>query len=200
MMNKNLLALSLIAALAAVPSVSMAAQTHGDFFVNAQAGQSVLRGMTASNDTSTGSALNVGYRWNLSPTLQLGVEAGYANMGSYSDSDAITKVDGKLSGNTIGITSKFLLGRNWYMSLDGGYFAAKQRISGSGRAYVPGWGYAPFSYSESHTKADSYFTFGVGYDFNKHVGIGFTASSFGDKDKQFDLTSNLYAVDLEVRF
>ncbi len=200
MMNKNILALALVAAFAAVPTASKAAQTHGQFFINAQAGRSVLRGMTAANDTSTGSALNVGYRWNLSPTLQLGVEAGYANMGSYSDSDAYTSVKGKLSGNTFGITSKFMLGRNWYMNLDGGYFAAKQRINGTGNVYVPDFGNVPFSYSRNHTKGSYYFTAGVGYDFTKHIGLGFNLSDFHDKDSQFDLSSALYAVDLEVRF
>lgn len=198
-MTKKILALSLIAAFAAAPAVSLAAQPAGDFFINGQVGQSYLRGMTASNDTATGSSFNAGYRWNINPTLQFGVEAGYANTGTYSDSAYATTVKGQLEGTTIGVTSRFLFGNNWYMNLDGGYFSAKQKVSGSGSVYTV-FGSVPFSYSESHTMGSYYVSMGFGYNFNKHVSLGVNASEYGDKDSQFDLTSNLYGVDLEVRF
>ena len=197
-MNKKILALSLVAAFA-MPAMAMAANSTPHWFVNGQIGQSKLRGMTASNDTSTGTDFNVGYRWDVGPTIQLGVEAGYADLGKYSDSSYNTNVQGKLSGNTIGITSRFLFGSHWYMNLDGGYFAAKQQIDGNGLLFT-GYNTYAYNYHSSHTKGSSYVTLGFGYDFNRNVSLGVNVSNFDDKDSQFDLTSGLYGVSPEVRF
>lgn len=193
-MNKKIIALSLIAAVAAVPAVSFAAPP-GNGFISGQIGQSTLQGMSASNDTATGSALMGGYRWDINPQFQLGVEGGYANIGKFSDSYNGTNVDGKLDGWLVGATGKLNFTPNWYMSFEGGYFDAHQKASGS--SFV---GNSLVSYSQTHTKGSWYSGVGFGYDFTNNVGLGLNYNYFADKDGQLDLSSNMVSVRMEVRF
>ncbi len=193
-MNRKILALSLVTAFAAIPAVSFAAPP-GNGFISGQIGQSTLEGMTASNDTATGSALIGGYRWNVAPQFQFGVEGGYANIGKYSDSYYGTNVSGKLDGWLVGATGKVNFTPNWYLSFEGGYFDARQKINGT--TFV---GPNLVGYSQSHSKGSWYSGIGVGYDFSNNVGLGLNYNRFEDKDGQFDLSSNMLAVRMEVRF
>jgi opacity protein-like surface antigen len=193
-MNKKILALSLIAAAAAVPAASFAAPP-GNAFISGQIGQSTLQGMSASNDTATGSAFMGGYRWDINPQFQLGAEAGYANIGKFSDSYYGTNVDAKLDGWLVGATGKLNFTPNWFMSFEGGYFGARQRASGS--TFVAG---NLVSASQSHTKGSWYTGVGFGYDFSNNVGLGLNYNYFADKDGQLDLSSNMVSLRMEVRF
>lgn len=199
-MNKKMLALSTTAAMAAMPAICMAA-TPGNWFVSGQVGQSRLQGMTANNDTATGSAVMAGYRWDMNPQFQLGAEVGYANIGKFSDSttgiDTISTVDGKLDGYLAGVTGKLNFTPNWYMSFEGGYFDARQKINAS-LTILP---MTTSSYSTSnHTKGSFYSGIGFGYDFGNNVGLGLDYNYFADKDSQYDLSSSMLSLRLEVRF
>jgi opacity protein-like surface antigen len=194
-MNRKILALSLITACMAMPAVSMAANGYGQGFISGQIGQSRLQGMSASNDTATGSALIGGYRWNMGPQFQFGIEGGYANIGKFSDSYYGTNVDGKLEGYLVGATGKLNFTPNWYMSFEGGYFDAKQKASGT--TFVGG---SPVYYSQSHTKGSWYSGIGFGYDFSNNVSLGMNYNYFGDNDNQLDLSSDMVALRMEVRF
>lgn len=194
-MNKKMLALSLIAAFAAAPAVSLAATPPGNWFISGQVGQSRLQGMSASNDTATGSAFMAGYRWDITPQFQLGAEGGYANIGKFSDSYYGTNVDGKLQGYLVGATGKLNFTPNWYMSFEGGYFDAKQKTSGT--TFI---GNTLVSYSDSHTKGSWYSGIGFGYDFSNNVSLGMNYNYFGDKDGPIDLSSDMLSLRMEVRF
>ncbi len=196
MMNRKILALSLTAALAAAPVACFAAQP-GNGFISGQIGQSRLQGMSASNDTATGSAIIAGYRWDLSPTFQLGAEAGYTNIGKFSDSSSFsTTANGKLDGWLAGVTGKLNFTPNWYMSFEGGYFDARQKVSGTTLIPID----TRVQYSTNHTKSSWYSGIGFGYDFTNNVGLGLNYNYFADKDSQFDLSSNMVSVRMEVRF
>jgi OOP family OmpA-OmpF porin len=130
-MNKKMLALSMVAALAAIPAASMAAPPDGNWFISGQVGESQLQGMSATNDTATGSAFMAGYRWNINPMFQLGAEAGYANTGTFKDTYNGTTANAKLEGMLAGVTGKVNFTPNWYLNFEGGFFNAKQTTSGT---------------------------------------------------------------------
>jgi len=193
-MNKKMLALSMTAALAAVPAISMAA-TPGNWFISGQVGESNLQGMSATNDTATGSAFMAGYRWDLNPMFQLGAEIGYANTGTYKDTYYGTTADAKLEGFLAGVTGKVNFTPNWYMNFEGGYFNAKQTTSGSTVV-----GNTFYSYGANHTKGSFYSGIGFGYDFDNNIGLGLNYNYFEDKDGPIDLSSGMTTLRLEVRF
>ena len=196
-MNKNMLALSLTAALAAVPAIGMAAQP-GNWFISGQVGESKLQGLAAANDTATGSAFMAGYRWDLNPMFQLGGEVGYVNTGTYKDRVAgppVTTADAKLDGFLAGVTGKVNFTPNWYLDFEGGFFNAKQTTSGTTWSID-----TSSSYGQSHTKGSFYSGIGVGYDFSQNIGLGLHYNYFEDKDGQVDLSSYMTTLRLEVRF
>ncbi len=194
-MNTKSVAFPLLAAFLALPCVAMAASPYGEGFISGQIGQSTLQGMTASQDTATGSALMGGYRWNINPMFQLGAEVGYANIGTYRDSYGGTSATAKLEGYLAGVTGKVNLDPNWYLSFEGGYFGAKQSTRGS--TFV---GPNLYAYGQNHTKGSWYSGIGFGYDFNRTYGIGVNYNYFADNDGQVDLGSNMVSVRMEVRF
>lgn len=198
-MNKKMLTLSMVAALAAVPAVSMAAQPYGydagNWFLSGQVGQSRLQSTIANQNTATSSALMAGYRWNLNPMFQFGPEIGYATSGTFKDSFQGTTAKAKVDGFLAGVSGKVNFTPNWFMSFEGGYFEAKQTTSGT--TYV---NTSLVSYSQNHTMGSFYTGIGVGYDFSPNMSLGLNYNNFQDKDNQVDLTSNVTALRLEVRF
>src|SRR3954463_13231591 len=88
-MKSTMFAIALVAAAAAAPALSFAADNtggNGGFFVNGNVGQSNLsKGAYDDNDTAYGA--NVGYRWAINPSVALGVEGGYTKLGSFDPKD-----------------------------------------------------------------------------------------------------------------
>lgn len=194
-MKKHILRIALAIGLLALPAASFATPP-GQWFVSGQIGQSKLQGSLASNENATGSALDVGYRWNVDPEVQVGVEAGYAHIGSFKDqSDYMGgyAVRGKLQGAMAGANAKFNFTPDWYLLLEGGLFSANQKVHVSGY----GIGYADYN----HTKISWYSGVGFGYDFNNNVGLGLNYNYYKDDDhNNYDLSSSMISMRLEVRF
>ena len=83
-MKNTLFAIALATAgLAAIPLTSQAAENQSGFFINGNIGQSNLdKGVYDDDDTGFGA--NVGYRWAVTPSVLLGVEGGYTDLGEFS--------------------------------------------------------------------------------------------------------------------
>ncbi len=193
-MRNTLLATALaVTAMVAVPAVSQAADTNG-FFVNGNIGQSsVSKG--AYDDSDTGYAANVGYRWAVAPNFLLGVEGGYTDLGSISPKNVYRPTglsDAELKGWTLGGNAHFNLSDNWYLSGRAGLFRADLK-----GGYVDAVG-VPVRVDDSSNKW--YAGAGFGYDFNTNLSVGVNYDYYKADRNGLKLDSDLVSVSGEYRF
>lgn len=194
-MKKSMLALALIACAFAVPTLTQAADYSSGAFINGQAGQSKLKGVNASDDTDTGFAINGGYRWAVTPTVLLGVEGGYVDLGKFTDKIPGASAEFKLSGWNLGVNGKFAIADQWYFSARAGFFNGHRKLSGTVDT-----GAGVISVSESNNKNKYYGGVGFGYDFSNNVSVGLNYDRFWANDSDIDAKGDLLSVSAEYRF
>lgn len=196
-MNKLLTPLALVAAglFAAAPSHAQSHADNGGWFVNGSAGRtSINKG--PYDDNATGYAGNFGYRWAFSPSVALGVEAGYNDLGNISVKNAFTSdpviADSKseLHGWTTGVNGHFNLTPQWYISARSGIY---------------GWRGHGLSNSDnplrkSVKKTDWYGGAGFGYDFASNWSLGVNYDYYHAKKDRVDLSTDMVSVSAEFRF
>lgn len=194
-MRNTLLALALTAAgLATVPAISHAADgDNGGFFVNGNVGRSELN-KGIYDDTDTGYGLNLGYRWALSPSVALGVEGGYTDLGNFNTSSAYDGLgidNAKVHGWTAGVNGHFNITPQWYFSARGGYF----------RGDVKGAYLADTTPVFVNDTSDKYYAgVGFGYDFSTNASIGLNYDYYKTDSNALSLDPNLISVSAEYRF
>lgn len=194
-MKSTLFAIALSAAgLAAVPALSHAADNgNGGFFVNGNVGQSNLdKGVY--NDTDTGYAGNVGYRWALNPSVAIGVEGGYTNLGSIDPQVPYAGVLGKakIDGWNVGVNGHFNVTPNWYLSGRAGLFRADVKGGYLAQGGVP--------VAVDDTSDKYYAGAGFGYDFNNNVSVGLNYDYYKVDKSGFKVNPDLVSVSAEYRF
>ena len=105
-MNKIFATLALAGVLA-LPMVSHAEDSG--LYVNGSVGQARF-GQSYYSRHHMGYDANLGYRWSVAPAFQVGVEAGYVNLGNYgvrSNYPGIALPNATLHGWTLGGTAKY---------------------------------------------------------------------------------------------
>jgi OOP family OmpA-OmpF porin/outer membrane immunogenic protein len=196
-MKKTLLALAFATAgLLTVPAFAQDAGTgNGGWFVNGNVGRtSIDKG--PYNDSDTGYAINGGYRWAVNPSLALGVEAGYNDLGNIHAKNIFTSrpvIDGtksQLHGWTAGVNGHFNLTPNWYLSARGGIY---------------GWKGHGLSNDDLPTRQNLndtswYAGAGVGYDFTSHMSVGLNYDYYDAKKHDVDLSTDMVSISAEYRF
>lgn len=196
-MKKTLLALAFAAAgLLTVPAFAQDAKSdNGGWFVNGNVGRtSIDKG--PYNDSDTGYAINGGYRWAVSPSLALGVEAGYNDLGNIHAKNIFNSrpvIDGtktQLHGWTAGVNGHFNLTPNWYLSARGGIY---------------GWRGHGLSNDDLPTRQNLndtswYAGGGVGYDFTNNVSVGLNYDYYDAKKHNVDLSTDMVSISAEYRF
>jgi OOP family OmpA-OmpF porin/outer membrane immunogenic protein len=197
-MKKTLLALTLAAA--GLLSVSTAfAQTaktdNGGWFVNGNVGQtSINKGPYNGHDT--GYAVDGGYRWAFSPSVAIGAEVGYNDLGNihakniFNSQPVVEDGKSQLHGWTAGVNGHFNMTPNWYVSA---------------RTGVYGWTGHGLSNDDNpvrHGLDDNswYAGAGVGYDFSQNVSLGLNYDYFDAKKHNTDLSTDMVSVSAEYRF
>jgi OOP family OmpA-OmpF porin/outer membrane immunogenic protein len=130
-MKKTLLALAFASAsLLALPAAfAQSTPTHNDgWFVNGNVGRtSIDKGPYDNHDT--GYAIGGGYRWAVNPSVALGVEAGYNDLGNihvkniFNSNDVVEQGRSQLHGWTAGVNGHFNVGQNWYVSARTGLYS-----------------------------------------------------------------------------
>lgn len=191
-MKNALFAIALAATgIAAVPAISHAADTSG-FFINGNVGQSNLN-KGAYDDSDTGYAANIGYRWAFAPSVLIGIEAGYTDLGSVSPKNGFAPVLGnaELSGWNVGVNGHFNVSDNWYLSGRAGLFRAD--IKGG---YFDGA--APVLVDDSSNKW--YAGAGFGYDFNNNFSVGVNYDYYKADKSGLNFSPDLVSVSGEYRF
>jgi len=176
-MRMTLIALALSAAgLAAAPAISHAANgDNSGFFINGGVGQSNLD-KGAYNDSDTGYNANIGYRWAINPSVALGVEGGYTDLGSF--------------GWTAGVNGHFNVTPQWYISGRAGLFRADVKGSIAGATPV----------SVDDTSSKYYAGAGFGYDFSNNVSVGLNYDYYKVNKNGFNANPDLVSVNAEYRF
>ena len=181
-MKNTLFAIALATAgLTAIPLTSHAADQSG-LFINGNVGESnVSKGLY--DDDDTGFAGNVGYRWAVAPSVLLGIEGGYTDLGKFSTKnsfDGLGIPDAELQGWNLGVNGHFNVTDNWYVSGRAGLFSARRqgRLHRSARA-TPSASTTPRT---SGTRGA-----GFGYDFNNNFSVGLNYDYYKADKNNLDL-------------
>jgi opacity protein-like surface antigen len=193
-MKNTLFAIALATAgLTAIPLTSHAADTSG-FFINGNVGQSnVSKGVY--DDDDTGFAGNVGYRWAVSPSVLLGIEGGYTDLGKFSTKNSFNGLgisDAKLQGWNLGVNGHFNVTDNWYVSGRTGFFSADVKGDFVGPLGTP--------VRVDDTANKWYAGAGFGYDFNNNFSVGLNYDYYKADKQNLDLSADMVSVSAEYRF
>jgi OOP family OmpA-OmpF porin/outer membrane immunogenic protein len=191
LMKNALLAIALASGLAALPVASHAADTSG-FFVNGNIGQSNLN-KGAYDDSDTGYAANIGYRWAVAPNVLLGVEGGYTDLGSISPKSGSASLgNAELSGWNLGVNGHFNVVDNWYVSGRAGLFRADVKGGYLDAASLP------VRVDDSSNKW--YAGAGFGYDFSNNFSVGVNYDYYKADKNGLKFNPDLVSVSGEYRF
>lgn len=214
-MNKyGCMALVAIACAAAMP----AAHAEGNFFVAGQVGQAEYDDNSIDDNSASTRAFSGGYRWNASPIIQVGVEAGFGQIDEvggqfyyYDYGDGYVET-GRLSMEAdyrhLGATARFSFGEGsrWFAIVRGGYMAYS--MDAKVRFETHDFGVLVHSLEDtaSDDGAGGYFGGGVGVDVTKNFNVnlmfnGYAYSSFEDDYYSEDVgTASTTTLGVEVRF
>jgi len=190
--RSTVLALALAATgLLAMPVASFADEgTNGGAFINGGVGQSNLD-KGAYNDSDTGYNVNIGYRWAINPSVAIGVEGGYTDLGSFSPKGAYAGFpNAEFSGWTAGVNGHFNVTPQWYISGRAGLFRADVKGSIAGATPV----------SIDDTSSKYYAGAGFGYDFSNNVSVGLNYDYYKINKNGFNSNPDLVSVNAESRF
>lgn len=197
-MKKSLLALAFATAgLMAAPTVfaQSAPNGNGGWFVNGNVGRtSIDKGPYDGHDTGYG--INGGYRWAVNPSVALGAEIGYNDLGNihaknvFNSDRVVNRNKTQLHGWTAGVNGHFNLSPNWYISARTGIYGWK------------GHGMSNDDLPARHSLDDTswYAGAGFGYDFTNNFSLGLNYDYYDAKKHDVDLSTDMVSVSAEYRF
>jgi OOP family OmpA-OmpF porin/outer membrane immunogenic protein len=198
MKKKALLALAFATAgLIAVPAAfAQSAPTgNGGWFVNGNVGRtSIDKGPYDGHDTGYG--INGGYRWAVNPSVALGVEVGYNDLGNihaknvFNGDRVVDRQKTQLHGWTAGVNGHFNISPNWYVSARTGIYGWK------------GHGLSNNDLPTRHSLDDTswYAGAGFGYDFTNNFSLGLNYDHYDAEKRHVDLSTDMVSVSAEYRF
>ena len=164
----------------AIPLTSHAADQSG-FFINGNVGQSnVAKALYDDDDTGFGG--NIGYRWAVAPSVLLGVEGGYTDLGKFSPKNryyGLGDSGREVSGWNLGVNGHFNVTENWYVSGRAGWFSGD--IKGG---YLDS---TATSVRVDDTANKWYAGAGFGYDFNNNFSVGLNYDYYKADKNNLDL-------------
>ncbi len=197
-MKKTLLALAFTTAglMTASAAFAQSAPTHSDgWFVNGNVGRtSISHG--PYNDSDTGYAINGGYRWAVAPSLALGAEVGYNDLGNihpkniFNSQPVVDQGKSQLHGWTVGANGHYNVNPNWYVSARTGIYGWKGHgLSNDANPIRKGL-----------DNTSWYAGAGVGYDFSNNVSVGVNYDYYDAKKQHVNLSTDMVSVSAEYRF
>ncbi len=195
---KNMLFAAALAttALLAVPAAH--ADNTSGFFLNGNVGQSTLD-KHGYDDNDTGYGVNAGYRWALAPNFLLGVEGGYADLGSFAPKASVGGIgNAELSGWNVGANLHLNVTDNWYLSGRAGWFRGDLK-----GGYVNSLDPQTGAYGVTRIDDNSnkwYAGVGFGYDFSNNASIGLNYDYYKADKSGLSINPRLISVSAEYRF
>lgn len=195
-MKNTVLTIAIAAAGFMALPAAHAADNQNGFFVNGNVGWADVS-ENVYNDSDTGFGFNAGYRWAFSPSVLIGVEGGYADLGKFSPksfyaNDPYFFNNGKVSGWTLGIDGHFNVSDNWYISGRTGWFNAE--IEGSYLASPD------LVVDVNGSTNDWYVGAGFGYDFSNNFSVGMNYDYYQAEKNNVKLNPSIWSVSAEFRF
>jgi opacity protein-like surface antigen len=192
LMKSTLFAIALATAgLAASPALSHAADAGG-FFINGNIGESSLD-HGPYNDNDTGYMGNIGYRWALNPSVALGIEGGYTDLGKFAPRNGQEGLeDASIKGWNLGVNGHFNFTPEWYVSGRFGWFGSdlKGQYYDANDAIV----------TVDGTANKYYVGAGIGYDFSNNFSLGLNYDYYKANKNGLNLDPSLVSVSGEFRF
>lgn len=197
-MKKSLLALAFATAgLMAAPAVfaQSAPNGNGGWFVNGNVGRtSINKGPYDGHDTGYG--INGGYRWAVSPSVALGAEIGYNDLGNihakniFNSDPVIADNKSQLHGWTVGANARLDMTPNWYLS---------------GRAGLYSWtGHGMNNDVNPIRKSlddnSWYAGAGIGYNITPQLSVGVNYDYFDASKDHVNLSTDMVSASAEYRF
>jgi OOP family OmpA-OmpF porin/outer membrane immunogenic protein len=196
-MKNKLFATALAASAFLALPAAHAADTSG-FFINGNIGQSSFD-KHGYDDDDTAYGINGGYRWALAPNFLLGVEGGYADLGSFDPKNSVTGVGrAELKGWNAGVNAHWNLTDNWYLSGRGGYFRGDLK-----GGYVNAFDPTTSVYTVTRVDDNSnkwYAGAGFGYDFSNNASIGLNYDYYKATKSGLEVNPKVVSVSAEYRF
>ena len=195
---KNMLIATALAASTFLAMPAAHAADNSGFFINGNIGQSSFD-KHGYNDDDTAYGINGGYRWALAPNFLLGVEGGYADLGSFDPELPVAGIGrAELKGWNAGVNAHWNLTDNWYLSGRGGYFRGD--LTGG---YVSA--YDPTTTVYTVTRVDDssnkwYAGAGFGYDFSNNASIGLNYDYYKATKSGLQINPKVISVSAEYRF
>jgi len=197
-MKKTLLALAFTSAgLLAVPAVfaQSAPTQNGGWFINGNVGQTSLN-HGPYDDHDTGYGINGGYRWALNPSVALGAEVGYNDLGNihakniFNSDPVIADNKSQLHGWTVGANARLDMTPNWYLS---------------GRAGLYSWtGHGMNNDVNPIRKSlddnSWYAGAGIGYNITPQLSVGVNYDYFDASKDHVNLSTDMVSASAEYRF
>ncbi|MET0330588.1 MAG: outer membrane beta-barrel protein [Dyella sp.] len=207
-MNK-LFTAALAASLAVASTVSFADSSTGDFFVNANLGQSQYRASafngfgttgTSNDRNDTAGAVRFGYRWH--SVVDYGVEVGYVDLGNamlksyFPGAQSNEKLSSR--GYLLGGNLNYNINDSWYVSGRAGWYRSQLNDRVTTYSVV-----GNFRDSAHSTGTGEYAGVGVGYNISKAFSVGLNFDDYHSRANTGDqgaLTTGMYSVSAEYRF
>ncbi|QNK00514.1 outer membrane protein [Dyella telluris] len=214
-MKKLISIVALSAALVSPLTAALASdQNDGGFFVRGTAGQSDYRVSSQffSSNTNFGWSLGGGYRWATS-SGNWGIDAGYVDLGeaklnnNYVDYESGLGLStrGKLAthGWSLGGNYLYQFNDNWNFQARTGLLFSKTRATVTLSGDALGFTTDPLRASSNDTSW--YGGIGVGYDFNRNLGVALTydyyqIGSYKYSQRSDSMHASMLSVAAEYRF
>jgi opacity protein-like surface antigen len=194
-MQKFLISAAIAASLAVASFASHADDANGHFFVNAGAGQSSYRVGGLNDKSDLGYDMNLGYRWAISPVLDLGLEGGYVVLGEGKFNTADANSTLKSRGWTAGVNAKINITDKFYGIVRFGNFASKTMLNTTSMGEAV--------HQSSSDKGGYYGGLGLGYNILSNLSVGVNYDNYhGHAQKFSDVASNagVYTASVEFRY
>ena len=199
-MRNTLLAIAIATVgLGALPAAHAAGSSG--FFINGNIGQSNLS-KGAYDDSDTGYAANIGYRWAVAPRVLIGVEGGYTDLGSVTPKSGYGALgNAEISGWNVGANTHFNITDNWYLSGRAGLFRADVKAGIGGATTLNPDGSSTFQAIRVDDSSNKWYAgAGFGYDFNNNFSVGLNYDRYKASTNGFSVNPDMVSVSGEYRF
>lgn len=187
----------LVSAMAAVPAQ---ADPNDNGFIGVKAGTAYwsLDDNYSDTETAFSYGLQGGYRWGINENNSIGIEAGYIDFGSISDSTPTISADLEGHAITLGANYQLLFGgdHTWYFEARTGYLQWSGEVSGTVHSSY----FGDVSASESDDGNGWYAGAGVGRFFTPHFGVSLNYDFHSADVLDQTMNAAVFTVGAEYRF
>jgi len=162
----------------AISAAPLAAHAQGDFFLGGQVGRARVNIDGLNQNTASTQLLELGYRWQAGPYVQVGVEGSLGKVGTLSDTayyyDGADYATVETTLAALGANARFQFGPNshFFAVVRAGVVRNKQDVHVASTYYDPYSNHSSYAEgSGSSTDVGGYAGAGIGYDITSSFNI-----------------------------